>query len=192
MSGRHHSHARIWRSHHWPLGLLLLFGLAACGAPDQGTTPRATEVVVLASPTTIAEPSTSIPTAIEPKEPVANTAFAPTRRMEETAMPDQPTPKPADEHPTAPPIPARPTFELGATLVPEDAAPNTTPIGTAPDSTTAPTAPIEIAKADLARRRAVAPDTIRIVEVRDVTWPDRGLGCPQPGMAYTKCKSMGC
>jgi len=55
----------------------------------------------------------------------------------------------------------------------------------------APTAPVEIAKADLARRRAVAPDTIRIVEVRDVTWPDRGLGCPQPGMAYNQVQVDG-
>jgi hypothetical protein len=171
--------------------LLVLFGLAACGAPDQGTTPRVTEVVVLVSPATIAEPSISIPTAIELKEPVATTAPAPTRRKEETAMPDQTTPKPADEQPTAPPTPTRPTLQLGATLVPEGAAPIATPIGTASASATAPTAQVEIAKADLARRRAVAPDTIRIVEVRDVVWPDRGLGCPQPGMAYNQVQVDG-
>jgi hypothetical protein len=44
--------------------------------------------------------------------------------------------------------------------------------------------PLEIAKADLARRRAVAPEAIQVIEVRDVTWPNRGMGCPQPGMAY--------
>lgn len=184
MSGRHQSHAQIWRLHHWPLGLLVLFGLAACGAPDQSTTPRATEVVLLVSPATIAEPGTSIPTAIESKEPAATTAFAPTRRIEETAMPDQPTPKPADKQPSAPPTPARPPLQLDATLVPEGAAAPTTPSGNAPTAASAPTAPVEVAKADLARRRSVAPDTIRVVEVRDVTWPDPSLGCPQPGMAY--------
>jgi hypothetical protein len=55
-------------------------------------------------------------------------------------------------------------------------------VATAPPSVGIP--PVEIAKADLARRRGVAPDTIRVIEARDVTWPDPGLGCPQPGMAY--------
>jgi hypothetical protein len=45
-------------------------------------------------------------------------------------------------------------------------------------------APAEAAKADLARRRAIAPEAIVVVEVRDVVWPDAGLGCPRPGMAY--------
>ena len=39
-------------------------------------------------------------------------------------------------------------------------------------------------RADLAKRRGVAVDTIEVVEARSVTWPDPGLGCPQPGMAY--------
>jgi hypothetical protein len=73
-----------------------------------------------------------------------------------------------DQKPTQPANPTRPTLQLAA----------------APAPATVQATPIEVAKADLARRRAVAPDTIRIVEVRDVTWPDPGLGCPQPGMAY--------
>jgi hypothetical protein len=89
-----------------------------------------------------------------------------------------------DEKPTQPPKPSRATLQPVATLVPEGAPPPATPISTAPVAGSAPTAPVEIAKADLARRRAVAPDTIRIIEVRDVIWPDGGLGCPQPGMAY--------
>jgi hypothetical protein len=40
------------------------------------------------------------------------------------------------------------------------------------------------ARADLAKRRGVALDAIEVVEARSVTWPDPGLGCPQPGMAY--------
>jgi hypothetical protein len=89
-----------------------------------------------------------------------------------------------DQKPTQPPAPAHPTLQPGATLVPEGATPPGTPIGVPAAPAISQTAPVELAKADLARRRAVAPDTIRIVEVRDVTWPDPGLGCPQPGMAY--------
>jgi hypothetical protein len=104
----------------------------------------------------------------------AISAAAPTATPKETSVPDQ--------KPTQSPKPGRATLQPAATLVPEGAAPVNTPIGAAPATVQA--TPIEAAKADLARRRAVAPDTIRIVEVRDVTWPDPGLGCPQPGMAY--------
>ena len=40
------------------------------------------------------------------------------------------------------------------------------------------------AQQDLAKRLSVPVDQIELVEVRDVIWPDKGLGCPQPGMAY--------
>ena len=96
-----------------------------------------------------------------------------------------------EQKPTQPPRPGRATLQPAATPVPEGAAPVNTPIGAAPAPAIAQTAPVEAAKADLARRRAVAPDTIRVVEVRDVTWPDRGLGCPQPGMAYNQVQVDG-
>jgi hypothetical protein len=40
------------------------------------------------------------------------------------------------------------------------------------------------AKADLARRQGATPDAISVLEARAVTWPNPGLGCPKPGMAY--------
>ena len=89
-----------------------------------------------------------------------------------------------NQKPTQPPKLSPATFQPVATLQPEGAAPPATPIGSAPTAASAPTAPVELAKADLARRRAVAPETIRVVEVRDVIWPNPGLGCPQPGLAY--------
>lgn len=85
-----------------------------------------------------------------------------------------------DEKPTQPLSLGRATIQPAITPVPEGAAPATTPIGATP----AATMPADLAKADLARRQAVAPDTIRIVEVRNVIWPNPGMGCPQPGMAY--------
>jgi hypothetical protein len=93
-----------------------------------------------------------------------------------------------DQKPTQPLRPGRATIQPAITPVPEGAAPANTPIGAAPGPATAL---VEIAKADLARRRAVAPETIRVVEVRDVIWPDRGLGCPQPGMGYNQVQVDG-
>ena len=86
-----------------------------------------------------------------------------------------------DQKPTQPIGLGRATLQPASTPVPEGAAPTSTPSAAAPAPATAPA---EIAKADLARRRSVAPDTIRIIEVRDVLWPNPGMGCPQPGMAY--------
>ena len=46
--------------------------------------------------------------------------------------------------------------------------------------------PVQQATADLAQRLDVDPDAIKIVRVEEVTWPNAGLGCPEPGMAYTQ------
>ncbi len=43
---------------------------------------------------------------------------------------------------------------------------------------------VEQAKVDLAGRLSVAPSAITVVTVEAITWPNGGLGCPQPGMAY--------
>lgn len=45
---------------------------------------------------------------------------------------------------------------------------------------------VQVAKADLARRVDADPSEITLVEVREVTWRDGSLGCPQPGMRYTQ------
>lgn len=42
------------------------------------------------------------------------------------------------------------------------------------------------AREDLAARLHVSSESIRIVSVENVTWPDSSLGCPQPGMAYAQ------
>src|SRR5262245_2684134 len=43
---------------------------------------------------------------------------------------------------------------------------------------------VEQAKADLARRQSVAVDAVSLIEIRGMVWPDRGLGCPRPGVEY--------
>jgi hypothetical protein len=41
------------------------------------------------------------------------------------------------------------------------------------------------AVSDLASRLDLSPDTIDVLDARDVTWRDGSVGCPTPGMAYT-------
>jgi hypothetical protein len=48
-----------------------------------------------------------------------------------------------------------------------------------------------LAKADLASRLSVAVDEIKLLEVRQVTWPDTSLGCPQPGLVYSQVAQEG-
>jgi len=50
---------------------------------------------------------------------------------------------------------------------------------------------IERAKEDLARRLSISVDQIVVLEARSVVWPDGGLGCPQPGMAYAQVPREG-
>jgi hypothetical protein len=44
---------------------------------------------------------------------------------------------------------------------------------------------------DLARRLAVDLETIKVVSAEAVQWPDAGLGCPRPGMAYIQVPQDG-
>lgn len=47
------------------------------------------------------------------------------------------------------------------------------------------------AKQDLARRLAVDPGTIEVVEARAVVWPNAALGCPRPGLEYLQVQQEG-
>jgi hypothetical protein len=47
------------------------------------------------------------------------------------------------------------------------------------------------AQNDLARRFGVGADQVEVVEARSVMWPDRGLGCPAPGMLYVQVPEDG-
>jgi hypothetical protein len=60
--------------------------------------------------------------------------------------------------------------------------PSETPPGT-PEPTGGP---VEVAKADLAKRLGVAASEVTVVSSTEVTWSDGSLGCPQPGMNYTQ------
>lgn len=47
------------------------------------------------------------------------------------------------------------------------------------------------AKDDLAKRLAIDPQQIELLDAASVTWPDGSLGCPKPGMAYTQVQVEG-
>lgn len=48
-----------------------------------------------------------------------------------------------------------------------------------------------LAQADLAERLSLPVEQIEVQEVRAVTWPDAGLGCPQPDMMYAQVETEG-
>jgi hypothetical protein len=50
---------------------------------------------------------------------------------------------------------------------------------------------VEPARADLVRRLGVGADSIELIEARSVVWPDRSLGCPQPGVEYPQVQQEG-
>ena len=43
---------------------------------------------------------------------------------------------------------------------------------------------VEIAIADLVNRLDVDRNSVTVISEESVTWPNRSLGCPQPGMGY--------
>jgi hypothetical protein len=44
---------------------------------------------------------------------------------------------------------------------------------------------------DLARRLSIPIEQIEVLEAKSVVWPDGGLGCPEPGMAYAQVQVEG-
>ena len=48
---------------------------------------------------------------------------------------------------------------------------------------------VDQARGDLAAR--LGGGAVDLVEVRPVRWPDRGLGCPEPGMIYPQVPQAG-
>ncbi len=47
------------------------------------------------------------------------------------------------------------------------------------------------AREDLARRLSLSPADVRLVKFEEVVWPDRGLGCPRPGVVYPQVPQDG-
>ena len=88
-----------------------------------------------------------------------------------------PPPKPARSNlPTPPPpraAPGIPVAELSAPPVPQDDG------------------RVAAAIADLAERLDVDPESIEVLDARQVTWRDGSVGCPAPGLAYSQAEVPG-
>lgn len=50
---------------------------------------------------------------------------------------------------------------------------------------------VQQAQQDLAKQLDVPAEQIEFVSFEDVIWPDGGLGCPEPGMAYIQVQVEG-
>ncbi len=47
------------------------------------------------------------------------------------------------------------------------------------------------ARKDLSERLTVSPESIDLLEIKEVVWPDASLGCPKPGKAYPQVTREG-
>lgn len=54
-----------------------------------------------------------------------------------------------------------------------------------------PAAAVETARRLVTKRHRVATEALRVTGAEAVQWPDRGLGCPQPGMLYAQVITPG-
>jgi hypothetical protein len=143
--------------------------------------------IALVLPWAIACGSSAAARATPVTTALVGTAPAQISMPEESPMPERPSELPKQPQPTSPATSAQPVFQ--ATPL----APRRTGVTQAP-ATAGAVAPttldpalaqaVEAARADLAQRRSIASASISVVEVREVTWPDPGLGCPRPGVAY--------
>lgn len=52
-------------------------------------------------------------------------------------------------------------------------------------------ATVTLCRADAARRLGIAQDTLQLISLVTVTWPDDSVGCPQPGIAYGQGETPG-
>lgn len=96
--------------------------------------------------------------------------------IDDSTAPEAPVTDPTDPTPPSRPEPTDPA--------PAGSSPISLPAGLA--------ALAEVAVADLVDRLALdGPDHVEVLAVEEVTWRDRALGCPQPGMQYAQVLTDG-
>lgn len=131
--------------------------LASCAAAPQDDGVSDTSPESPRSTVPVAEATTTISLPVESEEP------APPSGEGETALE-------ADD--------LEPTM---TTQPPEENSPQTDqPVDSTPPNN------VVVAVTDLAARLGVEESAITVVSVEEVTWPNRGLGCPQPDMSYAQ------
>ncbi len=103
------------------------------------------------------------------------------------AVREDAAPEPEGTESTAPALETSPTVEKST---PSPSAPAPAPEETPPPAVVESDA-VGKAKADLAARLGVAADSIEVVSVQEVDWPDTSIGCPQPDMVYAQVITNG-
>lgn len=88
---------------------------------------------------------------------------------------------------------AAPSRDTGS-LTPASVGPSRVPDGSAPTSPgpfDLPASIVDPVVAEIARVASVPVDQVMVISAESVTFPDAGLGCPLPGMAYTQVQVDG-
>jgi hypothetical protein len=159
--------------------LVVMFLLVACSSQTAGDEP--------AAPTSAGETPTvdvalpSLDTAVPSATPEAANGTEPTEDEEMEAEGSMPSPAPTLSGTEA----VTPVEVNLSELTPEPT------VISEPVEAPAPGRPgagrdeiIQAVTADLAKRLNLAPEEITLLSAELVEWPDGGMGCPAPGMAY--------
>jgi hypothetical protein len=162
------------------LGVLALAGMAGCGNTNRAAPAQATGTLAAQ----LQRPASAVST---PAIAASGATTAPS--------PPPPTEQPTAPAPTASAIPPAPTLRA-TPVAPAGRAPVAAPTpqhssAIAPPYSQALATMIDAAKADLAQRQAVSPESIELVAVWSVVWPDGSLGCSRPGMLYPQVQVDG-
>jgi hypothetical protein len=84
---------------------------------------------------------------------------------------------------------ASPSADDHGSLAPSSDQPSLEPGGSEPVASgtiSLPSSTIDPIVAEIAGLTGVSADQVTVVSAEPVTFPDGGLGCPEPGMAYTQ------
>jgi hypothetical protein len=92
--------------------------------------------------------------------------------------------------PRSTPQAAGPSTDAAGSLQPAGAQPSREPAGS-PGAVSLPASVVDPVVADVARLAGVPVDQVVVQSAEAVTFPDGGLGCPVPGMAYTQVQVDG-
>jgi hypothetical protein len=161
------------------LGGLILLSLARCTqlvtttTTVEATLPATTspELVVTSIPTVAPEPTNITVAALSQTETPSNQSLTPATG-----------PKPQPSLTAIPLTPAEviqePKMTNPVTSLPTPSDPGLQHL-------------ISQAQEDLAKRLNIAIQQVVLIEIKYVTWPDKGLGCPKPGIAYPQVPQDG-
>lgn len=83
------------------------------------------------------------------------------------------------------PVPSLEPASQQPSLVPGESAPSSPTIGNVPSEI------IEAVKVEIASDAGLSPRDVQIVSAEAVTFPDGGLGCPEPGVNYIQVQVDG-